>query len=607
MRYEKDIIGFHALLNLMLEERGVTTEELRTGLCSRSQMNFITSGERLPDYQMRNRIMGRLGVSAEGYEDYVCFDEYERWLESERLIQLIEAANAQEAESLLAKLKEKWETKNIIEEQFLLDMEARILMQKGASNEDIFEKYKQAVECSLSGIDLYSDNRILAAPEEFYYLIRFLEFYGKICGKQEQLKIRNGFENLCKSIVAVCGRDITKAKVLPMVLYKFYDFIKHSAINDNKLEIDLWEYSNEALEALRDSKSSFYLLELLELRRIISNKFGIQFETKEFEIRFSQEYVELLDEYNISDMEYSGYIYRSSEVHNISEVIRSRRKAFGISREELAEGVCSVRTLERIEAKHSKGQYAVISGLLNKLGISFVYRRFEIMTGVKAAMVSYNKCKEFINTKDFDYAQKELEKLSKLVDSQISYNRQVLARLDNTIKYRTGVIDKDEYFKRALESIEITFPSNLISKVNEFHITASEHTLIYNYYLNGEATPDSLVRLSKKYWEINPYIFQSRYSAVMLWYADKVLGNRNRFEDSNDEFKKLCWLGLTSKRIHMLSASVYNLAWNNKKKAGASEQEANNNSALELANDFAIFCKQLQLIKFLNNIINDKI
>ncbi len=136
MRYEKDIIGFHALLNLMLEERGVTIEELRTGLCSRSQMNFITSGERLPDYQMRNRIMGRLGVSAEGYEDYIGFDEYERWLESERLIQMVEAANVQEAESLLAKLKEKWKTKNIIEEQFLLDMEARILMQKGASNED---------------------------------------------------------------------------------------------------------------------------------------------------------------------------------------------------------------------------------------------------------------------------------------------------------------------------------------------------------------------------------------------------------------------------------------------------------------------------------------
>ncbi|WP_458457963.1 hypothetical protein [Pseudobutyrivibrio sp.] len=99
-------------------------------------MNFITSGERLPDYQMRNRIMGRLGVSAEGYEDYIGFDEYERWLESERLIQMVEAANVQEAESLLAKLKEKWKTKNIIEEQFLLDMEARILMQKGASNED---------------------------------------------------------------------------------------------------------------------------------------------------------------------------------------------------------------------------------------------------------------------------------------------------------------------------------------------------------------------------------------------------------------------------------------------------------------------------------------
>ena len=598
MRYEKDIIGFHALLNLMLEERGVTTEELRTGLCSRSQMNFITSGERLPDYQMRNRIMGRLGVSAEGYEDYVCFDEYERWLESERLIQLIEAANAQEAESLLAKLKEKWETKNIIEEQFLLDMEARILMQKGASNEDIFERYKQAVECSLSGIDLYSDKRILAAPEEFYYLIRFLEFYGKICGKLEQLRVKIGFENLCKSIVAVCGRDITKAKVLPMALYKFYDFIKHSAINDNKLEIDMWEYSNEALNALRDSMSSFYLVELLELRRIISNKFGIQFETKEFEIRFLQEYAELLKEYNISDIEYSGYIYRSSEVHNISEVIRSRRKAFGISREELAEGVCSVRTLERIEAKHSKGQYAVISGLFEKLNLCFVYRRYGVIAKNRKAILVYRECRRLINEKNFEYARIKYEELKKILDDRYILNKQVLLRLDNSLSLNENVITSEEYEKNIKNGLYISLPKIAISNIDKFYTTDAEFIMLYNLHAYLNKSYREIVQLCRKYEGTCIYNYYGRYRIVMQWHADRILANSGKYDESTELFKSLILLGLKCKALCMMSSSIYNIGWNELKKVGKSDVEASKNAFRNKAINLAIYCDEKAMLDY---------
>lgn len=599
MRHEKDIIGFHALLNLMLEERGVTTEELRTGLCSRSQMNFITSGERLPDYQMRNRIMGRLGVSAEGYEDYVCFDEYERWLESERLLQLVEAGSTQEAAILLAELKEKWETKNIIEEQFLLDMEARILMQKGASNEDIFERYKQAVECSLSGIDLYSDNRILAAPEEFYYLIRYLEFYGKICGKLEQLRVKSGFENLCKSIVAVCGRDITKAKVLPMALYKFYDFIDHSAIKDNKLEIDLWEYSNEALKALRDSKSSFYLLELLELRRIISNKFGIQFETSEFENRFAQEYAELLDESNISDMEHSGYIYRSSEVHNISEVIRSRRKAFGISREELAEGVCSVRTLERIEAKHSSGQYAVVSGLFKKLNLDFVYRRYGIITDKKKDILACRQCKRLINDYEFEMAKNHYDMLASSLDKGYIINEQTLKRLSNTINFKLKLISQNEYEENIRHAIITSLPLNAVEKIESFYITRGEFVSILNRCISTNTDYESIVKACLYYASDNIYKYSIRYMMAMRWYADRILANSGQYDASTNLFSDLILLGLNCRNLDMISSCLYNIGWNNLKKKGLSNKDARATTYKKIAHEFALFCNEVAMIKYL--------
>ena len=542
--------------------------------------------------------MGRLGVSAEGYEDYIDFDEYERWLESERLIQMVEAANVQEAESLLAKLKEKWETKNIIEEQFLLDMEARILMQKGASNEDIFERYKQAVECSLSGIDLYSDNGILAAPEEFYYLIRFLEFYGKICGKQEQLRVKCGFENLCKSIVAVCGRDITKAKVLPMTLYKFYDFIDHSAIKDNKLEIDLWEYSNEALKALRDSKSSFYLLELLELRRIISNKFGIQFDTREFENRFAQEYAELLDEYNISDMEYSGYIYRSSEVHNISEVIRSRRKAFGISREELAGGVCSVRTLERIEAKHSKGQYAVISGLFEKLNLCFVYRRYGVIADKRKAFLVYRECRSLINEKNFEYARIKYEELKELLDDKYILNKQVLLRLDNTLSLNENVITSEEYKNNLTKGVLLSIPEKAINVVDRFYTTDAEFMMLFNMHLWLNNKCSEMIKTCRLYESVQIYNYWGRYNIVMQWHADRILANSGRYDESTELFKYLNLVGLKSKDLHMMSSRIHNIGWNAMKKAGKTDAEARENVFRNQAINLATFCDEKAMLEY---------
>ena len=71
MRHEKDLIHFHTLMESVRKYRNITIEELCHGLCSVSQMHYIQRGDRLPDYLMRNRIMGRLGISSEGYEDYV--------------------------------------------------------------------------------------------------------------------------------------------------------------------------------------------------------------------------------------------------------------------------------------------------------------------------------------------------------------------------------------------------------------------------------------------------------------------------------------------------------------------------------------------------------
>ena len=108
MQYEKDYFKFHGLLESVRKNLRVTSEQLCGGLCSVTQMHYIERGDRLPDYLMRNRIMARLGISAEGYEDYVQYDEYDRWCQRQEIIKYVEDSDWEKAKTLLEEISQNY-------------------------------------------------------------------------------------------------------------------------------------------------------------------------------------------------------------------------------------------------------------------------------------------------------------------------------------------------------------------------------------------------------------------------------------------------------------------------------------------------------------------
>lgn len=91
--YTKDEINFHGFLNATRQLHNATLDQVCEGLCSRSMMLRIESGDRLPEKQMRDRILSRMGVIIEGYEDYLSIDEYEQWELRQKLLGSIEKKN----------------------------------------------------------------------------------------------------------------------------------------------------------------------------------------------------------------------------------------------------------------------------------------------------------------------------------------------------------------------------------------------------------------------------------------------------------------------------------------------------------------------------------
>ena len=139
----RDDIKFHAFMKMTREAANVSLEEAGKGLYTKSMMAQIEKGTTLPDYMMRNRIMSRLGISSEGYEDFLQPDEYKRYLKRMELIKLIESKSFAEAEEQIDQvIFDEDLNLNKLELQFYYDMKARCLHFRKAPWGEVYEMYE---------------------------------------------------------------------------------------------------------------------------------------------------------------------------------------------------------------------------------------------------------------------------------------------------------------------------------------------------------------------------------------------------------------------------------------------------------------------------------
>lgn len=324
----EDEIKFHILFNSVREYRHISLNTVCYGLCSESMMYYYESGERLPNYRMRNRLMARLGVSSEEYEDYVQFDEYERWERCQELITAVEDKNVDIAEKTLHELLSNIDIDDKIEYQFLLDMKGRILELKEDSWEEIYAVYKQAVNLTMPNLHICNIHEYVLAPDEYYFLLRSLRAKGKISLGVDNNSICDDYHNICESIRNSFFQVYAKAKVYPMTVCGWYNY-SLSVGNIEKQYSLIWENSEYALNGLRDAGRIYYLTDLLKIRKALIDM-GQKHNKNLYspKIRFSQEqkwlqvFSKLYSNYGIdSSMNYDGYIYIPIQKYIVSQIL----------------------------------------------------------------------------------------------------------------------------------------------------------------------------------------------------------------------------------------------------------------------------------------------
>ena len=186
-----DSYEFGKYLTELRRKYNVSMNVVCDGICDQSVMSRIENGEREVSKLVQDRLLGRLGVAPENFENMVFSDEYERWKVRQKIVNLIMNEKIDSAEELLEKMYSEntlCERRKMIEDldavlemQFYYAMKAQIQQYKNVDGKQNRGIYKQALKQTVNGFeksmglnDFFKNRRF--SVEELNLLIEYVRY-----------------------------------------------------------------------------------------------------------------------------------------------------------------------------------------------------------------------------------------------------------------------------------------------------------------------------------------------------------------------------------------------------------------------------------------------
>ena len=548
--------------NIRVEEK-IPLTDLAMGLMSPSQLGKIEKGERPLEKNIRDRILERLGMAKEMYENLLDNGAYKDWKYRKDIISSIREKESEKAKQLIDEFTDWVNEKDKINRQFILVMQAEQGRQVGLSENDVIEFYQEAVKLTIPDIDKVWNKKYPLSVLEINLLLEAVSDENDVY-----------YFHKCRVLMEYVqtGRydAITKAKIYPKIAY-FY--LKRQRVLKNhwgqqEREENL-QLCNDAIEVLRDAGRTYYLVELLEIKMEILE---VDAEKSALEMQETTELLDLMKrlytEYGVSVyMEESTYLYNQNCNFRIGQIIKVRREMFGMTQEQLCDGICSVKSLRRLELGKSDMQMENLKKLLNRLGLPGQMQWSRIITSNPEAIRLAEESESYQNRRNFVMARENLEKMKLIIPLDISQNKQYVKEREATLDFDEGKIDEKEFLAREGEVLKITLPvDNLLSK-SAVYLTKKEVSCIRNGWKGLDWNiKKQYIQFLIKYYDVialNNSLENiiSEYEFVMQGVVDE-LGNNTEYGWAVEIDKKSMKESLFCRRLWGIDYKLYDILWN---------------------------------------------
>lgn len=561
---------FPRFLKHVRKEENVLLEQLSKGLMTVSNLARIEKGQRPASKNMRDCLLGRLGIASELYENMLNIEDHAMWERQCCILCAIESKETEKAEELILDYETQELIKDRVQQQFCLMMKAEVLKQQQADLGAIGACYEAAAQCTIPDIAQISyEKRVLSIQEvnvilEYEYMHKDVEF-----------------EKKCKALLTfvegAAYDALSKVKVYPKIVYYYLQEV-YAASNVPTTQTVMAAYlqiCDRAVEMLRDTGRAYYLLELLEIKLKLLEEISTQLENGEQAVKesrqecrdFAELFKSLCAEYHVpAYMQDATYLYRQRWMFYVGDALRIRRNMYGLTQKKLCEGICSVRTLRRTEKKEANMQQEVLGKLLRKLGVSKEFQRARLVANDREVLKLREEIAVCRNNREPKKARALLEQMRERVSMDIPENKQYFLETEASLDWMEGKITKKEFAAREEEALRCTLKVRRLYDLEEVYLTQMEMFCIRK---KMQVSEDGAKRKSIDFLLQFFDWFAKRnalsdciviYEFVMVSVMNE-LGNMGEYDISIDLGKKLLKESLTCRRIWTIADSLYNILW----------------------------------------------
>lgn len=453
---------------------GINQNELAAGLFRRDKLKKYESGEIELDKLEVDALLQRLGKAADKYFIVLDSGEYRLAIMRTWIQVYLRRGKLLQAEYAIKKYEIEHGANAPLHRQFLYLMKAELLRRQKAP----FSKQKEIILSGLfETIDRHEFSSKIVEHNRLHLMELFLiERYAAVLEEEgDKQSAVLWYKGLIKRFEHE-RRDIAdRQKLYPFAAYRLANYYFEQLQFDEALA--LVHKARKLLEYSLISNTLFVMLGQLEID--IKKKAGYFISEKE------QTYIcrlgEVVGQYKEKWRENYYPMYLESYLCCVNDLIRERRIVRGIKREELADGVCDARTLERIEKGQARVQKRVKQGLLKKLGLSELKYDGGIVTNTYDDYKQYEKmanlCDQY-EKESLDEAWLIYQELLQKASPQYLTNQQFREYWEVVLKFRKKEISQKERNRRLWAMLDWTLPIKRENKVFSGWLTAYEKMAI---------------------------------------------------------------------------------------------------------------------------------
>lgn len=562
---------FAKLLKNIRTEEKVSLDQLAMGFMSASQLVKIENGERPINKNIRDRLLERLGIAKELYENLLDLCDFEEWDYKKKILSAIQNKKIEDAYCLLKEYKAHLRENDRINHQFILAMWGEVLKQEGASKEKIAECYRKAVILTISDAEkVWSEKRPLSVLEMNLLLETII--YGNNMDYLHKCRV------LMEYIDTGYYDEIMKAKIYPKIVYYYLKkqilFKEYWNVETQTENLKICE---KAIDKLRDAGRTYYLVELLEieiqiLETMPEDAVAEYLEKNETDRINAKELMSMIKklyaEYEVpAYMQDCTYFYQQKWIFSMKDVLRTRREMFGLTQEQLCEGICSVKSLRRAEKGQTDMQRETLKKLLNRLGLSGQMQWSRLITSDREVIRMAEELADYINDRKFSVASKQLESMKSRIDLDIPQNKQYFLEKQALLEFEQGKVTRVEFVKMEKEALECTLRAENLYRKENVYLTEQEITCIRNSWrgMEGKEKRELIDLIFRLY---DNYALNNGLSQAISMYefiaesAVNELGNNGEHVRAEEIDRKVIKASLSCRRIWDVHYNLYDILWN---------------------------------------------